>query len=207
MQRPQKAILEIEDIQAIKPNLNEVKVLSRDICLAAECIVFDKEENVLYIITTNNKPDDLNNILEKIKAKWLSTEVYYTSKEWFDEAMKWYDQYEEQEKQKAVAAEQERVASGNYAIWTIKQIFEKRDTMDTGDFIMDIVRLSFQTWASDLHFQSQEDGIIMRLRIDWVLQEVEKFTHNDFKKYLQKIKFIGKSLNSTVGKINQLIIY
>ncbi len=191
MQRPQKAILEIEDIQAIKPNLNEVKVLSRDICLAAECIVFDKEENVLYIITTNNKPDDLNNILEKIKAKWLSTQVYYTSKEWFDEAMKWYDQYEEQEKQKAVAAEQERVASGNYAIWTIKQIFEKRDTMDTGDFIMDIVRLSFQTWASDLHFQSQEDGIIMRLRIDWVLQEVEKFTHNDFKKYLQKIKFIA----------------
>jgi hypothetical protein len=30
--------------------------------------------------------------------------------------MKWYDQYEEQEKQKAATAEQERVASGNYAI-------------------------------------------------------------------------------------------
>ena len=191
MQRPQKAILEIEDIQAIKPNFNEIKALSRDICLAAECIVFDKEENVLYIITTNNKPDDLNNILGKIKEKWLSTQVYYTSKEWFEEAMKWYDQYEEQEKQKAAEAEQERVANGNYAIWTIKQIFEKRDTMDTGDFIMDIVRLSFQTWASDLHFQSQEDWIIMRLRIDWVLQEIERFTHNDFKKYLQKIKFIA----------------
>ena len=81
-----KEILEIEDIQAIKPNFNEIKALSRDICLAAECIVFDKEENVLYIITTNNKPDDLNNILGKIKEKWLSTQVYYTSKEWFEEA-------------------------------------------------------------------------------------------------------------------------
>ena len=191
MQKPNKAILEIEDIQAIKPNFDEIKVLSKDICIAAECIVFDKEWNVLYLITTNNKTDDLNNILEKIKAKWLSTQVYYTSKEWFDEAMKWYDQYEEQEKQKAATAEQERVASGNYAIWTIKQVFEKRNTMDTWDFIMDMVRLSFQTWASDLHFQAQEDGILMRLRIDWVLQEILKFTHDDFKKYLQKIKFIA----------------
>jgi hypothetical protein len=43
MQKPNKAILEIEDIQAIKPNFDEIKVLSKDICIAAECIVFDKE--------------------------------------------------------------------------------------------------------------------------------------------------------------------
>ena len=95
MQKPQKAILEINDIQWIKPNFDEIKILSRDICTNVECIIFDKEWSTLYMITTNNKTEDLNNILEKIKAKWLSTQIYYTSKEWFDEAMKRYDQYEQ----------------------------------------------------------------------------------------------------------------
>lgn len=191
MQLPNKAILEIEDIKWIQPNFDEIKILSREVCTNTECIVFDKEWNVLYMITTNNKTEDLNNILEKIKEKWFSTQIYYTSKEWFDEAMKWYDQYEELQKNKEKAAEQEKIASWNFAIWTIKQIFEKRNTIDTGEFIMNLIRLSFQTGASDLHFQSQEDGIIVRLRIDWVLQEILKFTHEDFQKYLQKIKFIS----------------
>ena len=43
MQRPTKAILEIEDINAIKPNFDEIKILDRDTCTNAECIVFDKE--------------------------------------------------------------------------------------------------------------------------------------------------------------------
>ncbi len=191
MQKLTKAILEIEDIKDIKPNFDEIKILDRETCENCECIVFDKEWNTLYMITTNNKTEDLYNILKQLEKKWFLTQMYYTSKEWFDEAMKWYDEYENQEKQKQEATEQTRVASGNSAIWTIKEIFEKRNSMDTWEFIMEMVRLSFQTWASDLHFQAQEDGVIMRIRIDGVLQEILRFTHSDFKKYLQKIKFIS----------------
>lgn len=191
MQRPTKAILEIEDIKAIKPDFDEIKILDRSTCTDAECIIFDKEANILYMITTNNKPENLNNVVETLKSKWLSTQMYYTSKEWFDEAMKRYDEYDSRENKIKMEAEQERIASGNSAIWTIKQVFERRNTMDTWEFIMEIIRLSFQTWASDLHFQSQEDGVLLRLRIDWVLREILKFTHDDFRKYLQKIKFIS----------------
>jgi len=36
----------------------------------------------------------------------------------------------------------------------------------------------------------------MRLRIDGVLQEILEFTHDDFLKYLQKMKFIaGTKMN------------
>ena len=191
MQRPTKAILDIEDIKAIKPNFDYIKIFDRQTCTDAECVVFDKEWNILYIITTNNKTDELNKVLDDLKSKWLATEMFYTSKEWFDEAMKWYDEYQAQEEKIKNEIEQERVASWNSAIWTIRQVFERRWTMDTWDFITEIIRLAFQTWASDLHFQSQEDWILVRVRIDWVLKEILKFTHDDFKKYLQKIKFIS----------------
>lgn len=63
--------------------------------------------------------------------------------------------------------------------------------MDPGEFIMQIIRLAFQTGASDLHFQSEDKGVLVRLRIDGVLQEILEFTHDDFRKYLQKIKFMS----------------
>ena len=191
MQKPTKAILEIEDIQAIKPNFDAIKILPRDTCTDAECIVFDKESNVVYLITTNNKINEFHEVLENFKNKWLLTEVYYTSKEWLDVAMQWYDKYDAMVNEIRVAEEQERVAHWLSAIDTIKHVFEKRNGMDTWEFILEIIRLSFQTWASDLHFQSQEDGVLMRIRIDWVLQEILHFTHEDFIKYLQKIKFIS----------------
>jgi type II secretory ATPase GspE/PulE/Tfp pilus assembly ATPase PilB-like protein len=78
----------------------------------------------------------------------------------------------------------------------IQKLFEKRDTMDPGEFILQIVSLSFQAGASDLHFQSQDRGVLVRIRIDGVLQEILAFTHEDFRKYLQKIKFIsGAKMN------------
>lgn len=191
MQKIDKTILEISDIINIKPNYDEIKVLPRNVCESTECIIFDKEWSELYVITTNNKPEELKNLLEKIAEKGFSSEIYYTSTEWFKEAMKWYDKYEQLENERKETAEQERIASGDSAIWQIKKVFEKRETLDTWDFIVNIIRLAFQTWASDLHFQSQENEVILRIRIDGVLQEVLRFTHDDFKKYLQKIKFIS----------------
>jgi hypothetical protein len=38
-----KSILEISDIQGIKPNFNEIKILKRDTCEQTQTIIFDKE--------------------------------------------------------------------------------------------------------------------------------------------------------------------
>ncbi|MEI7557606.1 MAG: hypothetical protein WCJ45_01875 [bacterium] len=48
----------------------------------------------------------------------------------------------------------------------MQKIFENREMMDPGEFIMELIRLAFQTNASDVHFQPQEDGVITRIRID-----------------------------------------
>jgi type IV pilus assembly protein PilB len=186
-----KSILEIEDIKAIKPNFDEIKILTRDVCEKTQTIIFDKEWNTLKILSTNNFPEELNKIIDKLERTWLSTEVSYTSVEWFNEAIKWYDEYDKAIFQQKSEAKAQKQASWEWAIWMIKKIYEKRDSMEPWEFIMEIVRLAFQTWASDLHFQSQENWIILRLRIDWVLQDVINFTHNDFRKYLQKLKFIA----------------
>ena len=186
-----KSILEISDIQALKPNFNAIKILNRQECESTQTLIFDKEWNTLKIITTNNFPEELQKITKALEQKWLQTNISYTSKDWFDEAMKRYTDYENMLKAQEEKEKEEKRASWQSAISILKSLFEKRNTMEPWKFIMEIVRLSFQTWASDLHFQSQESGILCRLRIDGVLQQIIEFTHWDFAKYLQKIKFIS----------------
>ncbi len=186
-----KTILEVEDIHSIKPNFDEIKILKRETCEKTQTIIFDKQENILKLLTTNNYPEELKKITAMLEAKWLNTQISYTSVEWFNEAMKRYDNYEKLEALKSASQTKQKQASGEGAIGMIKEVFEKRESMEPGEFILEIVRLSFQTGASDLHFQPQEDWVLIRLRIDGVMQEVLKFTHDDFKKYLQKMKFIA----------------
>jgi type II secretory ATPase GspE/PulE/Tfp pilus assembly ATPase PilB-like protein len=38
----------------------------------------------------------------------------------------------------------------------IQKLFEKRNEMEPGEFILEMVRLAFQTGASDLHFQPEQ---------------------------------------------------
>ncbi len=191
-----KSILEIDDIKNIKPNFDEIKILKRDVCEKTQTIIFDKEWNTLKILTTNNFPEELKKIIEMLENKWLNTNISYTSKEWFDEAMKRYEEYDKLISKEKDAETKQSQASGKWAIWMLKEVFEKRSTMEPWDYIMETIRLAFQTGASDLHFQPQEDWVLARVRIDWVLQEILKFTHDDFKKYLQKMKFIaGTKMN------------
>ncbi len=191
MNQISKTILDIQDIQAIKPDFDSIKILKRELCEKTETIVFDKDWNTLKVLSTNNFPEELNQIIWKLEETWLFTEISYTSTEWFQEAMKWYDDYEKMLQEQKEKEDAQKQASWEWAIWMIKKIYETRDSMEPWEFIMEVVRLAFQTWASDLHLQPQDNWVLLRIRVDGVMQEILRFTHADFKKYLQKLKFIA----------------
>lgn len=78
----------------------------------------------------------------------------------------------------------------------IKDLYERRSGFAENDFIMEMVRLSYMAGASDLHFQPEEMGVIMRIRKDGVLKTMLTFSHDEFRKYFVKLKFIsGVRLN------------
>lgn len=191
-----KNILEIDDLQGISPNFEQLTILSQETSQKIETLIFAKDKNTLKVLTTNNFPAGLTSLLKTLEDKWYKYEVFYTSPQGFTYAMSWYTDMDIIAEQKRTSENEQKQAAGKGAIAMIQKVFEKRDEMDPGDFILELIRLAFQTGASDLHFQPQEDGLIVRIRIDWVLQELLTFTHDDFRKYLQKMKFIsGTKMN------------
>ncbi len=140
-----KSILYQEDIQKIKPNLKTVKFLSKSIAEKTQAIVFQKEENKLSLLTTNNFPDDLNDLKMKIEAKGYILEMYYTTTDGFHDAMNWYQKIEELEEKQKKDFKKAQTAEGQSALKMIQKLCEKKQGMDAGEFILEFVRLAFQT--------------------------------------------------------------
>ena len=185
-------ILEVNDVQALQVDFSQLKKIPRENAASMQVIIYYRdEENYVYILTTNNHPEDLKKIQKQVEDKWLKVKVYYTSLEWFNEWMRWYDELDAQEQRDKEEKETREKAEWDSAITLMKQFFEKKDSLDPGEFILEMVRLWFQSGASDMHFQPEWKNITLRLRLDWILQDVVNFDAQDFWKYLQKLKFIS----------------
>lgn len=185
-------ILEAEDIQALQVDFSQIKKIPRETAESKQVIIYNKDENnTIYLLTTNNFPEDLNKTLKQLDNQWLKHKVYYTSVEWFGEWLKWYDELESKQRKEKEETEIREKAEWESAISLMKQFFTKRDSLDPGEFILEMVRLWFQSWASDMHFQPEWKNVTLRLRLDWILQDVVDFDAQDFWKYLQKLKFIS----------------
>ncbi|HMT01257.1 MAG TPA: GspE/PulE family protein [Candidatus Absconditabacterales bacterium] len=187
-----KTILERQDIESIKPDFEKVKILNRSAAEKIQAIIFDSEKNTFHILTTNNFPDHLQKLIKNLEEKGAKTKIFYTDFDSFNQiALDWYNQIEKQEEKKAEEKATNQNAEGNNAEQLIQQFFNEREKKDDGDFILEIIRLAFQAGSSDLHFQSEEKGIFMKMRKDGILKTVLEFSHEEFPKYLQKIKFIS----------------
>ncbi len=183
-------ILEVDDIKALQVDFSQLQKISREEAEETQVIMYYKDEaDYIYLLTTNNHPDDLNRITKQLDNQWIKNKVFYTSVEWFTEWLKWYDELDAKEQREKEESEKREKAEWDSAITLMKQFFEKKDSLDPGEFILEMVRLWFQAGASDMHFQPEWKDVMLRLRLDWILQDVVSFDAQDFWKYLQKLKF------------------
>lgn len=187
-----KTILEHEEIQSLKPDFSLLNLIPKKTAEQAQLLIFGKEKRKeLKLLTTNNYPNELQKLLQHITNQGYTYQLFYTTNEGFSTALKRYEEREQQEYSKTLKRQNEEKAEWKSAISIMKEQFEQRETQDPAQFINTLIRLSFQAGASDLHFQPEESGIVLRLRIDGVLHQIVNFSHQEFWKYMQKIKFMS----------------
>ena len=187
-----KSIIETTEINNLKPDFSVLKIIPKDIARQSQTLIFSSpNKHSLQLLTTNNFPEHTQHLITQLQSKGYETQLFYTTNEGFSQALNRYEELSEQEHLAFLQSEKEKKADWKSAISFLNELYEKRDTMEPWKFIKEIIRLSFQAGTSDLHFQAEESGIFLRLRLDGVLMQVLKFTHEEFRKYMQKIKFIS----------------
>lgn len=112
--------------------------------------------------------------------------------------MKRYEQREIVKQQQFQEDQWRHHAAGKEAVKLLQETFAHKETYTEGNFLQEILRLSYQAGASDLHFQTEHQGVVTRLRKDGILQTLFIFTHEEFQKYLMKFKYMaGVKMNIT----------
>jgi len=195
----------LSDIQKIKVNLDALSLVDESTASKARTLVFDREEDTLFVLTTNDFPQLFHQVEDRLLMKDYDLKVFFTDTESFWEAMKWYDVLHNRQQKIKDADLQRMSASGEAAVKLIKDMIEHSEKYSEADFIQQLLSLGYQAGSSDMHFQSEEVGVVMRLRRDGVLETVAIFTHAERQKYLMKMKFLSgakmnKDKNSQDGR-------
>lgn len=195
-------ILYPADIKKLKVNMSVLPLVSKSLAEKTQTFAFTKAGKILSLITTNNNPQLYHQIVDKLEAQWYELKTYYTDDAWFYLALQRYTTLEHQKDKKAHDQAIKDNAIGDEAIELIKQAYKDIAKYTEWSFIKEILKLSYQTEASDVHFQSEEIGVVMRLRIDGVLQTIIVFPHKQFQKYLMKFKYMAK-VKMNISKTSQ----
>ena len=66
----------------------------------------------------------------------------------------------------------------------------------TDDALKEITIWALILWSSDIHYDLFEDYIVVRFRIDWILVDIFRLIHNEYKKIVERLKY------SSILKLN-----
>jgi len=92
-------ILQSTDIASIKPNFEVLKLISKSQASEDQVLVYDKKDNQLLLLTTNNVPSRLTQIISSFQNKNYTVDTYFTDDIGFQLALGRYDQMLDFQKQ------------------------------------------------------------------------------------------------------------
>ena len=72
----------------------------------------------------------------------------------------------------------------------------------TDDALVDITTWALVLWSSDVHYETFEDYVVVRFRIDGVLVDIFRLTHKEYKVILERLKY-SSSLKLNITNIPQ----
>ena len=186
-----KRILEPQDVSMLTPVRGKLSLIPENLARQFQVVPFDGDWTQVCLITTNTFSEQLKTIYDGLSKAGYTTDVYYTDETGINIALSRYTQATAQEQATQAQMKEQQEATGKNAIAQILEIYPKRSSMDPWEFLIQIIKFAFQAWASDMHWQAQEEHVLLRLRIDGVLKTICEFTHNEYAAYVQKIKFLG----------------
>jgi len=100
----------------------------------------------------------------------------------------------------------EKEAKKTYSSDKFKKIEEKVKAslkkQKTDEALKDITIWALVLWWSDVHYDTFEDYVVVRFRIDWVLVDIFRLTHKEYKTVLERLKY-ASSLKLNITNIPQ----
>lgn len=174
-------------------------LLSEKEAIEGRAIVFYAKENKIKVAVVDVTDKNTENIVNSLKDKGYEISLFLISETSFNYALKFYSQVVVAKKtiEKVEISEEDLKKAQNMVkdIADLKVMIRKASTTDIVNVIFAGALL---TESSDIHIEPEEEDIMLRYRIDGVLQEITKIPQKSYPKILSRIKYLARlKLNVT----------
>jgi type IV pilus assembly protein PilB len=159
---------------------------------AAKAAAFFKSGKKVRLAVVNPEYKVTKELIRELKAKGYDVTVILCSEESLANAQK---VYEEEEKEshgelKAMQVEESDIKSAASELQNLGVLKEKVESAPYDEALTIIQVGAYKTRASDIHFQPQENDVLVRFRIDGVLRPVFNIKRDVYDGLIKQIKYL-----------------
>ncbi len=158
--------------------------------LGVVCFFFTPEQIRLGVLATGAKVEELAyQLAERHHAK---VSVYLISEHSLENVLKLYAHLPVVKPvTKDIAITDEELNSFEVGVDTLKSLQEAFQKVSISDILTLMVASALKVNSSDMHVEAEEEGIVVRYRIDGILHEVARLPKEQWKRFVSRIKLLA----------------
>lgn len=140
--------------------------------------------------SVNPQKEEVKKELDRIKEKYhVSGNIYFISDYSLDRALKIYKNIPKTtEHIKGVKISEEELDKYSEQFSSFRDLQEKINSAQISDIVTIIMAAAIKSGSSDMHIETEEKEIKVRLRIDGVLHDIAILDHNLWQKIVSRLK-------------------
>jgi type IV pilus assembly protein PilB len=184
---------------------NALRLIPREEAEKAKVAAFKMLNKKIALAVISPRREDTQNIIKELDRRGYAIETYITSDSSLEHAWKRYDDISFATETSAgtldvASASVEDFINKTNSLDDVRKMIAGLDDMKKSFRVSRIVEMviasGIATGASDIHVEPEEEAVMLRFRIDGVLQEIERFNFDTYKLLLSRIKLLsGMKLN------------
>ncbi len=190
----QKIDIDYIDLFGFPINPEAISLISKEDSIKYKTVCFLYDGKRIRIGTTSLDLTKSLELLEKLNKQYFTTgKIYLISQHSFNYALETYDKiskvkrYDRGVKIKAEDLEKYKNELNNY-----KKLNEIINNVNISDVITLILATGLKVNSSDVHVEAEANGVVVRLRIDGVLQEAAVIDNARWRKIISRLKLLAK---------------
>lgn len=155
------------------------------------CFYYDGKNIRLGCLEPN---DEIKALAEQLTKQYFSdVKIYIISANSLEYSLKEYKNIPKvRRNENGVEISEESLKKFQAEISNYKSLNDKINAVNVSDIITLILATALKAEASDVHIEAEEDDVIIRMRLDGVLQEAARINSIKWKKIISRLKILAR---------------
>ncbi|HLC99393.1 MAG TPA: GspE/PulE family protein [Patescibacteria group bacterium] len=168
--------------------------LSKDEMTLVRTVCIFRTNKQIKLAAVDPDADDFQKILHRVKEDnpFQTIDLFMISAHSLEIALKAYDRIPKiKEVNRGVAISEEEINRFQQEITSLQELNQKIQAISVTDIFTLILAAAVKAQASDLHFETEEHEVVVRMRVDGVLHEIARVPKKLWSKVASRIKFLA----------------